>query len=119
MADLERFAASETTLPVGLVALEGNQPVGVAALKQESLPTHRHLSPWAAAGFVLPTHRGAGIGGRLLDALVERAATLGYRRVYCGTATATTLLRRSGWSELELIRHEGEDLVVFAKVTSG
>lgn len=40
-------------------------------------------------------------------------------RVYCGTATATSLLRRSGWSELEFVRHEGEDLVIFAKETAG
>ena len=41
------------------------------------------------------------------------------RRVYCGTATARSLLRRSGWSELELIRHEGVDLVIFARETAG
>ncbi|MFP5356432.1 MAG: GNAT family N-acetyltransferase [Gemmatimonadota bacterium] len=119
LADLTSFAASASTLPVGLVALVENEPVGVAALKPESLPSHRHLGPWAAAGFVLPTYRGTGIGGSLLDALVARAGELGYPRVYCGTATATSLLRRSGWSELEFVRHEGEDLVIFAKETAG
>ena len=118
VADLTSFAASESTLPVGFIAFEENRPVGVAALKSTSLPTHGHLSPWAAAGLVLPGHRGKGIGGKLLGALVQRAGDLGYPRVYCGTATAASLLRRSGWSEVEVIHHEGEALVIFAKETA-
>lgn len=118
LADLTSFAASASTLPMGLVALMEDRPVGVAALKPESLPSHRHLSPWAAAGFVLPTHRGAGIGGKLLAALVQRAGDLGYPRVYCGTATAASLLRRGGWRELEAIQHEGQSLVIFARETA-
>lgn len=118
VADLTAFATSESILPVGLIAFEENSPVGVAALKSESLPTHRHLSPWAAAGLVLPTHRGRGIGANLLGALVQQAGKLGYQRVYCGTATAAALLRHSGWLELEVIQHEGETLVVFAKETA-
>lgn len=117
-ADLHAFAASEATLPIGVVAFDGDAPVGVAALKSASLPTHGHLSPWAAAGFVLPAHRGRGIGATLLEALVQQAPKLGYQRIYCGTATAVPLLRRSGWSELEVTQHEGESLVIFTKETA-
>ena len=118
LADLTAFATSQSTLPVGFIAFDENSPVGVAALKPESLPTHRHLCPWAAAGLVLPSHRGRGIGAELLGVLVQHAGTLGYQRVYCGTATATSLLRRSGWSELEVIQHEGESMVIFSKETA-
>lgn len=117
LADATAFAASETALPVGFVAFEGGEPVGFAALKAESLRTHRHLGPWAAAGLVLPPHRGKGIGGHLLAALVRHAGVLGFERVYCGTATAANLLRRSGWSELELVPHDGQCLVLFEKKT--
>jgi GNAT superfamily N-acetyltransferase len=116
--DLTDFARSESELPVGFIALEKNVPVGVMALKAESLPTHRHLCPWAAAALVLPSHRGKGIGARLLGVLVEQAGAMGYPRVYCGTATAVSLLRRSGWSELEAIEHEGELVVIFSKATA-
>ncbi len=119
VADLTAFAASESKLPVGFIALESNAPVGVMALKAESLPTYRHLCPWAAAGLVLASHRGRGIGAQLLGALVQQASALGYLRVYCGTATAVSLLRRSGWSELETIQHEGEAIAIFAKATAG
>ena len=118
VGDLTAFARSQSRLPVGLIALENSAPVGVVALKPESLPTHRHLSPWAGAGLVLPSHRGRGIGAQLLKALVQQAVTLGYPRVYCGTATAVSLLRRSGWSELETTEHEGEAIVIFSKATA-
>jgi GNAT superfamily N-acetyltransferase len=116
--DLTAFASSESSLPVGFIALENNTPVGVMALKAESLPTHRHLSPWAAAGLVLPAHRGRGIGAQLLEALALKAGALGYERIYCGTATAVSLLRRGGWSELDTIQHEGQSIVVFSRGTT-
>jgi GNAT superfamily N-acetyltransferase len=117
-SDLQSFAASESKLPVGLVVLQDGFPVGVGALKAESLHTHRHLSPWAAAGFVLPALRGQGIGAALLGALASHGYRLGYSSVYCGTATAVSLLRRSGWTELERIEHEGEPLVIFEKAAA-
>lgn len=115
--DLAAFAASESILPVGIVAFDENTPIGVAALKSESLPSHRHLQPWAAAGLVRPSYRGRGVGAQMLDALLRHAHRLGFDRVYCGTATAVTLLRRCGWSQLEVIQHEEESLVLFAKET--
>lgn len=115
--DLAAFAASESILPVGIAAFDETKPVGVAALKSESLPSHRHLKPWAAAGLVHPAYRGRGVGAEMLDALSRHAHRLGFGRVYCGTATAVSLLRRCGWSQLEVIQHEGKPLVVFAKET--
>jgi GNAT superfamily N-acetyltransferase len=117
LADLTAFAASETELPIGFVAFDDGTPVGVAALKAESLPTHRHLAPWAAAGLVLPFYRRTGIGALLLDALARHAAVLGHQQIYCGTSTAVALLRRTGWRELETVAHDGESVVVFAKDT--
>ena len=70
--DLLAFAAA-TGLPFGVVALQHGEVCGVAALKAESIPSHRHLSPWAAAGLVKPSLRGRGIGAALLAALEEQA----------------------------------------------
>lgn len=111
--DLQGFSRSAQALPVGLVVFEDGVPVGAGALKAESLPTHTHLSPWAAAGYVLPACRGRGIGAELLRALVAKAAELGYGHVYCGTGTAESLLSRSGWTAIELISHDGKPLTIF------
>ena len=111
--DLQDFAASETNLPIGFVVFSNGTPVGAGALKAESIPSHKHLSPWAAAGFVVPECRGQGIGAVLLGAMVAHARTLGYAHVYCGTSTAESLLQRSGWSAIEVTQHAGKALTIF------
>ena len=112
-SDLDEFAASEFKLPVGMVIFENQVPVGAGALKAQSIPSHPHLSPWAAAGYVLPSHRGRGLGAILLSALVEKANALGFEHVYCGTSTAERLLARAGWRSLEVVVHAGKPLTIF------
>lgn len=112
-ADVTAFAASDRTLPIGFVAFDDGNPVGFGALKAESIPSHRHLTPWAAAGFVLPERRGKGIGALLLQAMVAHARTLGYEHVYCATSTSVSLLHRAGWHVVEEIMHAGEPMVIF------
>jgi GNAT superfamily N-acetyltransferase len=115
--DLAAFAAAEDCLPVGMVAFEKRVPVGAGALKAASIASHGHLSPWAAAGYVVPSRRGHGIGAALLDALVVKARALGFEHVYCGTSTAVTLLTRAGWLPLETASVEGRPLTVFRIAT--
>jgi GNAT superfamily N-acetyltransferase len=111
--DLATFAASETALPVGMVVFEGQVPIGAGALKAQSIPSHSHLSPWAAAGYVLPSCRGRGAGAVLLQGMVAKAQALGYKYLYCGTSTAESLLTRSGWLPLDTTSLEGKPLTVF------
>lgn len=111
--DLRQFAASEVSLPVGFVVFIDGLAAGAGALKAESIPSHKHLSPWASAGYVVPDERGQGVGAALLRAMVAHAQALGYPYVYCGTSTAESLLQRSGWSVVEVIEHAGKPLTVF------
>jgi GNAT superfamily N-acetyltransferase len=113
-ADLLAFATGND-LPIGVVALRDGKPCGVAALKAWSIPSHRHLRPWAAAGYVVPALRGQGIGALLLTALADQARALGYDRIYCSTGTAVSLLQRLGWSQRETVDHDGQTLVIFEK----
>jgi GNAT superfamily N-acetyltransferase len=111
--DLRAFAASETALPMGFVGFLEGEPVAAGALKAESIPSHAHLSPWASAGYVVPKRRGQGIGAGLLAAMLKHAQELGHPHVYCGTSTAESLLRRSGWSVIEVTQHAGKPITVF------
>ncbi|MCF8167501.1 MAG: GNAT family N-acetyltransferase [Rhodoferax sp.] len=115
--DLNQFAQSEHQLPLGLVAFENEVPVGAAALKSESIPSHAHLGPWAAAGYVLPQCRGRGIGAVLLHGLVVKARELGYAHIYCGTSTSESLLVRAGWQWLEHTSMQGKPLAIFRAST--
>lgn len=112
--DLQAFA-NQGSLPVGVVAFREGRVCGVAALKAESIATHRHLSPWAAAGLVRPSERGQGIGAQLLVALEQEARNLGFRYIYCATSTADSLLQRCGWELIERIIHEGQGLAIYRK----
>jgi GNAT superfamily N-acetyltransferase len=114
---LQDLAAYANTgkLPVGLVDLRHGRVCGLAALKAESIATHSHLRPWAAAGFVPASLRGQGIGARLLDGLEEQARLLGFSRIYCATGTSATLLERGGWRFMDSVVHEGEHLLIYRK----
>lgn len=118
-ADVEAFARSASVLPVGLVVFQAGEPVGFGALKAASIPTHCHLSPWAATGFVVPHCRGRGIGAFLLRAIVAHARAMGHADVYCGTSTAVSLLQRSGWQPLEQVLHAGKPLSIYRTGSAG
>jgi GNAT superfamily N-acetyltransferase len=113
--DLRAFASAGGSLPFGLVALRDGAPCGVAALKAESIVSHRHLTPWAAAGLVAPGQRRGGIGALLLQGLVEEARRRGHDFLYCGTSTAGSLMERQGWELLEHLMHDGQPLGVYRK----
>ena len=107
--------ANRGALPLGVVALYANELCGVAALRAESIATHAHLSPWAAAGLVRPCLRRRGIGTELIRALEETARSLGYSHIYCATSTAHHILKRRGWQFREQVTYNGEDVCIYQK----
>jgi GNAT superfamily N-acetyltransferase len=112
--DLQLFS-NEGSLPVGIIAFASCAPCGAAVLKAESIPSHTHLRPWAAAGFVLPALRGQGIGAKLLAELEVQAKALGYASIYCGTATANSLLRRAQWRVIDSVQLHGKEVSIYEK----
>jgi len=115
--DLEAFANPKGNLPVGVVAIDdAGSPIGIAALKEASIASHTHLSPWATAGYVVLSRRRAGIGAKLLSALLAEARRLSFHTIYCATASAVSLLEREGWSQIDAVVHDGEELLIYARV---
>ena len=115
--DLKAFANPEGDLPVAVIALDdAGSPIGIAALKTASISTHTHLSPWATAGYVIPARRRAGVGAKLLSALLAEAGRLGFHTIYCATARAVSLLEREGWSQIDAAVHDGERQFIFTRV---
>jgi GNAT superfamily N-acetyltransferase len=116
-SDLREYANAAGALPVRVIALDdAGDPVGIAALKATSISTHPHLSPWAAAGYVIPSLRRNGTGRVLLSALLAEAKRLGFQKIYCATATSASLLVREGWSQIDSVNYDGTVHVIFERL---
>jgi GNAT superfamily N-acetyltransferase len=89
-------------IPLALIAVGKDQKIlGTAALKARSIDTHRYLSPWLAAMFVVERYRGQGIGVALIEEIEKNAIRLGYNYVYVGSGGVTPAMRTGGWSLLD------------------
>ena len=93
LADLES-RCNRDSLPVGLVALEGDLVKGVAAL---DLDEATNLTPSVVGLLVAAEYRGQGVAARLLESATNLADRLGYSRVYISTTTLGDHLLRTGW----------------------
>jgi GNAT superfamily N-acetyltransferase len=96
MTDL-RERSRRTGLPIGFVALENETVIGALAIAEQSLPSHKQLSPWIVGFWVEPSRRNCGIGTRLLAAACSHARTERIGCLYAATTKAFTLFTREGW----------------------
>jgi len=74
-------------------------------LAQRQVAFARVISDYATFGylgdvFVLPEHQGQGYGQRLMEAVFEHSQLQGLRRFMLATASAHSLYRRFGFTEL-------------------
>jgi GNAT superfamily N-acetyltransferase len=98
-----RSRLNEDILPISFIAYEGELPVGTIALLEESITTHRHLSPWLGGLHVRPEFRHQGIGASLVKAAVEKAIALGFDCLYAGVSRREDHYLAQGWELLEKV----------------
>jgi len=104
-ADLES-RCNHAAIPIGLVAMEGDQVQGIVAL---DLDVATNLTPSVVGLLVGSEHRGTGIATALLESAEGLARRLGYSRVYISTTVLGDLLVRMGWhlfGEAEFLNDE-------------
>jgi GNAT superfamily N-acetyltransferase len=113
----QRFRAhmNRDVLPIAWLAHEGGRALGTAALRASDLPGREDLSPWLGGVYVEPPFRGRGIASSLCRTVEERAAALGYRRLYLFTLDQRSLYERLGWRTLERAEWRGRAADVMAK----
>ena len=90
---VERAIANSVV--VGLYGASGAQ-VGMARAV-----TDRTTFAWIADVFVLPEHRGRGLGRFVVESLLAHPELLGLRRIMLATADAHDLYRSYGFEELD------------------
>ena len=115
-------ACRRDNLPIGMIAVDHDNIYGTAALKAESISSHKHLRPWLAALLVLPEFRRQGIGQRLVAAIERKAGQLGYPVIYVGTGkgsgTPESLLRKRGWVFMAKSPYDVATVSIFKKALS-
>ncbi len=79
------------------MALEGATPLGTASLVEQDLAERPNLTPWLAAVYTLPEHRGHGVATSLLHAVEDAARARGDATLWLYTHTAEPLYARLGW----------------------
>lgn len=118
LADL-RNSCRRDGMPIAIVALAGDEVVGTAALKAESVGTHPHLTPWLAALLVGEAYRGRGIAERLIAAVEDLAREQAWSCLYVGSGTGSgtpePALTRRGWEHLETVPYYVGEVSVFRK----
>ena len=101
-------------IPTAYIALEGDEPLGTAALVMHDMDTHRELSPWLASVYVIPDARGRGVASALVRRIVQQAATLGIARLYLYTPDAQGLYEKLGWRVIGTEHFEGHHVTIMA-----
>ncbi len=110
---LER-GLDEAPLPVTFVALEGEEPLGSASLVEHDLATRPELSPWLASVYVAVQHRRQGIGGRLVQRVVEEAGRLNFEKLYLFTLDQEHFYEELGWILVERSQYNGFPIAIMS-----
>src|SRR5437667_8270440 len=107
-----RKECGHAEIPTTVVAIENGTVLGSAMLIADDMDTRRELSPWLASVFVAPERRREGIGGALVQRIIEEAKQLGIGRVYLYTPNAEEFYARQGWRFVERTPYKGKDVTV-------
>jgi GNAT superfamily N-acetyltransferase len=113
--DITHDEAGRDAVPIAFVAVHDNgEAIGAVSLIPADVPERSALTPWVAGTIVQADHRGAGIGGALMNGLQQGAATAGIPRLWVATGgKAIAFYRRCGWRVAEVLdRDDGEQATI-------
>jgi GNAT superfamily N-acetyltransferase len=102
-------------IPWAVVAVDGNQPLGVMCLHPRDLEERPDLFPWMACQYVVPEARGRGVALALSEALEERAKSLDFKSLYMWTEHNPAVYRRYGYRSLFSTQWHQRAIVVLGK----
>ena len=106
-----------TTLPIHVLALAGEVPVGVAILKpHEMRDIFPDRTPWLGSVVVAPAYRRNGIGAALICEAQALALRRGFSRLYLQTERDDGgLYTRLGWQICDQLLYRGYQATVMTK----
>jgi GNAT superfamily N-acetyltransferase len=88
-------------LPITFVALDGKKPVGMCSLRNND-GIRLDLAPWLASLVVCTTYQKRGIGSQLIEAVKQKAAAMGFEKIYLFALDDTVVdwYARMGWKTI-------------------
>jgi GNAT superfamily N-acetyltransferase len=99
-------------IPMTIVAVEDEKPVGSVTLEEHDMETRKDLTPWLSGVFVKPIYRFRGIASLLIQSAMDKAQRLGVETLYLYTRSASGLYHKLGWIEMENCHYQGREVII-------
>ena len=121
MADTLTERLNHNKLPLALVALRENKPLGTVSLKLKEVEIRPRYEHWLGTLFVHESHRGKGIGSLLIEAAAKEANRLGISELYLYTRNREneSLYTRLDWTVMERLEYQGRLAVIMKRILAG
>jgi GNAT superfamily N-acetyltransferase len=109
-------ALNRDRAPLLVLALEGEEIVGVAELKFREMEIYPELEYWLGGVYVPVAHRGRAIATRVIGRAVELARSFGIDKLHIQTERVDGgLYARLGWCPLTRVNYKGLDVLVMER----
>ncbi len=99
-------------VPRTLVAKDGVQVMGSAAIIESDMETKPELSPWLASVFVEPSFRKRGIGSSLVKQVMNYAKEIGVKTLYLYTEHEASFYEKLGWQVIAKEDYRQQEVTV-------
>ncbi len=107
-------------LPLAFAAVgKDGALLGSAALKRHDMEEFPQYEYWLGDVFVLPEHRGTGVGSLLIGHCLAAARQMRLPKLYLYTPDVQSVYEKYGWCEIATCRHNGETVSVMELVLEG
>lgn len=114
--EVVRGRAVTDSVPLTLVALEGDKLVGSVSLKKHEASSAADLTPWIGGLLVDEAMRGKGLGKALMEEAEKAAARLGYPCLYLSCEShVEPFYERLGWTLLKRAISCGDEVAIMKK----
>lgn len=111
----QRFQAhlNDNLLPLTYLAMDEKKPVGICSLRIND-GIRPDLSPWLGSLAVNPAYQKRGIARQLIDAVKEKASSLGFQKLYLFTfdTQIADYYTRLGWKRIDMDDYSGHSVTV-------
>lgn len=104
---------NDDVLPLSLIALDGNKPVGMCSLQMND-GIRLDLFPWLGDLCVDAHYQNQGIGKQLVHAAQEKIRLLGFEKLYLFIfeESLLTYYHKQGWKKIGHDMYEGHPVIV-------